>query len=1155
MTSMLLLLLTAGGLSAKQQTGSRGILLPGPQSGPRVTITSPSVQPTLTVESSKLTLAGRADPEKAAAVRTVSWSNNRGGSGTAVYDPGSRMWTTASGGAPTAAVHDNFTGTPGVRLDSPSGESGWEEAVSTIASKVAFVQRAGGYVQINKSSDNGRMPYIINTVEPFPGSLETSYDVSVTLSDVSSGADDSAALIFGYQDEANYCAVFWYGAGAATDLYLLKRSNGALAMLGDPTNVDPTAGDVLSIEVRGDDLDVKVNDVSRITAVDTECDDADGVGLGVGALRGVATDDAVSAWQFDDFIVNAAPASDGAITLQPGANVITVTATDTAGRASTDVITVILSAPGADTQPPSLGFTAPTSSASHSTTSATVDLGVSASDNAAVTSCTFTCSTCVPASGAFRPGIIRGTWSARGVILPEGSNVIVATCFDASENEASDTLTVTRRSAGSSDTPPPPIVKPPPPIVKPPIPVEPPAPVESSAPTITVPGSFTSSTSPARITGSARDNVSVARVRWTCDRCPSGSAAVTPGPSVSWAATVTLVPGVNVVTFIAEDDGGNRSSDSVTVTYHAKLTITTVTLGPAKQGIGYGPSGTGVTLSAAGASGPFTWDNNAGGTSLGEGACRGLSISSTGVVRGTPTTKGTCTFVVKVRDKAGATDTRAFSLLVRDPSAAGAHDYYEDLIARGDCYKAYSWRPIAGHGKPVASGGGVADCANGYHVNQLKKNPWITYNPDADTDPQKVDAAKVRIPVWAPPSAASLAAPMNATQTTFTYTGSAAFENERYFLIDDEIMSQVTRVGNTVTVERGLYGTKRAPHAAGSVLRLNTNSLITQNRPAVNTDGSITARYLFTWDAYYTGSYVGAELQNHKAFMISSLGSGDQWWETQTRFSGPTEAYMRQPSWNENTDVAVVTARRYGPTTPPALVVPSDGNPAGPIANGGVVPIIKPGKWVRFWVEVEANAESDDSKFVTVTKLAAPIGDPRSTVISIDHPSAALAGSPFSAPSVSAGASWPGRVLRIGSEQMTIVSADTSGETRHITVVRGANGTKPTTHAKGAGVQVINDYVSMWVATEDTAPVQVYDRHPMFLPINHKSATARGSMNVFWVEFNTSTQQLPRGRADGRDGVLGTADDFEDLVSYVRNLVILKDPPKDWSSLRVKPLR
>ena len=533
-SSVLLIALTAA-LGAAQQTGSNPLGIPSVSgAGPTVTITYPTMNSSLVVDSPKLILMGAAPNQLAAPVSAVTWRNDRGGAGTASYNPATGIWMTTGPGRGTTVVREEFGDTSAWidALRAGPVSAGWEEAVSALPPKIAFVRSSGGYEPLTIPNAASGMPFIINTVEAFPGVSERSYDVSVTLAEASSNAGDAAALIFGYQDDANYCAVFWYGAGAETDLYLLKRSQGTLSALGEPSNIDPDADDTLTIEVRGEVLNVKVNGVSRITAVDGDCDNADSVGVGVGPQRTLS-----GGWRFDDFTVAHHDPDVEGIPLQPGANVITVTATDTKGRVGSDKITITLR----DTHAPVVSFTAPTAGGSHATSSATVDLAVTASDNAAVTSCTFACTTCTPRTGSLsRVSMSGAVWSASRVTLSVGGNAINATCVDAAGNQGRGTLLVTRTAA------------------------------DSAAPTITVPGKITSATASAQIKGTARDNTSVTRVRWTCDRCPAGTVQITPGPNVAWSANVTLVPGTNVLTFVAEDAAGNKSNTPVTVVYAAK---------------------------------------------------------------------------------------------------------------------------------------------------------------------------------------------------------------------------------------------------------------------------------------------------------------------------------------------------------------------------------------------------------------------------------------------------------------------------------------------------------------------------------------------------------------------------------------------------------
>ncbi len=105
--------------------------------------------------------------------------------------------------------------------------------------------------------------------------------------------------------------------------------------------------------------------------------------------------------------------------------------------------------------------------------------------------------------------------------------------------------------------------------------------------------------------------------------------------------------------------------DSTTATASAQVSITVVsplTLagGPQPDGI-VGVAYT-TSLAAAGGSTPYSWSIAAGALPP------GLGISATtGVISGTPTTKGTFAFTVQVKDSLGATATAAVSININSP--------------------------------------------------------------------------------------------------------------------------------------------------------------------------------------------------------------------------------------------------------------------------------------------------------------------------------------------------------------------------------------------------------------------------------------------------------------------------------------------------------
>jgi len=132
------------------------------------------------------------------------------------------------------------------------------------------------------------------------------------------------------------------------------------------------------------------------------------------------------------------------IVLQPGSNVLTVTARDAAGNTRTASITVTFT----DTTAPSVAITSPTSSATYSTSATPLTIGGTASDNMGVTQVTWS-------SNRGGSGTATGTtsWSASGIVLQSGSNVLTVTARDAAGNTRTATLTVAYSPPAFTDIP------------------------------------------------------------------------------------------------------------------------------------------------------------------------------------------------------------------------------------------------------------------------------------------------------------------------------------------------------------------------------------------------------------------------------------------------------------------------------------------------------------------------------------------------------------------------------------------------------------------------------------------------------------------------------------------------------------------------------
>src|SRR4029453_13649937 len=147
-------------------------------------------------------------------------------------------------------------------------------------------------------------------------------------------------------------------------------------------------------------------------------------------------------------------------------------------------------------------------------------------------------------------GTATGTtsWSASGIALQSGTNVLTVSARDAAGNTATATLTVTYTPA---DTTPPTV----------------------AITTPTTASTYTTTTSPLALGGTAADNVGVTQVTWSNNQGGSGTATGT----TSWSVgAIVLQPGTNVLTVTARDAANNTATATLTVTFTG-----TDTTGPA----------------------------------------------------------------------------------------------------------------------------------------------------------------------------------------------------------------------------------------------------------------------------------------------------------------------------------------------------------------------------------------------------------------------------------------------------------------------------------------------------------------------------------------------------------------------------------------------
>jgi hypothetical protein len=236
------------------------------------------------------------------------------------------------------------------------------------------------------------------------------------------------------------------------------------------------------------------------------------------------------------------------------------------------------------------------------------------------------------------------------------------------------------------------------------------------------------------------------------------------------------------------------------------------------------------------------------------------------------------------------------------------------------------------------------------------------YSPATDTDRHRQDAAKVVIPAWF--FTTTLTQAISSTDTTLKVAQATrtAFPAGRTIRVEREVMTVVTRVDDyTVSVKRGAFSTPAAAHASGATLERNTNSLRNQVRLPLGTEDNHS--YFFTWDGYWTDSYIGAGNFNHKAFQFTS-GSSDG----NSIFFEPDILYAstKRSCWIADKHVASFHVRSYQDLGGVANWLLTNGDSLGPSATGKE-PIspkadfcFAPNQWVRFFMHLRQRANDYD---------------------------------------------------------------------------------------------------------------------------------------------------------------------------------------------------
>ena len=209
--------------------------------------------------------------------------------------------------------------------------------------------------------------------------------------------------------------------------------------------------------------------------------------------------------------------------------------------------------------------------------------------------------------------------------------------------------------------------------------------------------------------------------------------------------TITGTPtgtGTSNFTVMVTDANLSAATKALSITINAPLTITTSSLPSGTQNVSYS-----ATLAASGGDGSYSWSLNSGTLPA------GLSLSTAGVISGTPTGTGTSTFTVKVTDGHSNTATSSLSIIIYAPLTittsslpSGTQNVsYSATLAASGGDDSYTWSLDSGSlpaglalstagvisGTPTATGASnfTVKVTDGHSNTATKALSIITYAP------------------------------------------------------------------------------------------------------------------------------------------------------------------------------------------------------------------------------------------------------------------------------------------------------------------------------------------------------------------------------------------------------------------------------------------
>jgi hypothetical protein len=577
---------------------------------PTVAIVTPTVNPSHTTIGGTVAIGGTASDDQG--VTQVTWTNNRGGSGTAA---GTASWTAGSialqGGSNIITVTAR-------------------DAAGNVATDVLTVTR----------NDGGAPTLSIVT----PTANATYSTGQATLNLAGTAGDDIGVTQVTWATDKGAS-----GVAAGTTAWTIANVPLAWGQTVVTVTAKDQAGNSKSDVLTVTRLDATVPTIDITSPVATANHSTSAPTLALGGTAADNTGVTQVTWSNSKGGGGSANGTSSwsvaGINLQPGSNVLTVTAKDAAGNVATDTLTVTLT----DAVAPTVAISKPSDAKAYSTTSNSVALGGSASDLFGVTEVRWS-------NNRGGAGVAAGTsdWSVPAIALLAGVNVVTVTARDAAGNTATDSISITSDSK---------------------------APVLA----ITSPaaGSLVTKADTVSLAGTATDDLGVTELSWTNNRGGSGVAA----GGASWnVASVALQTGVNVITVTARDAAGNRSTASVSVTRDSRAPSVAI-VAPTSNPTFVTNAATALrgTASDDASVTQVTWQNSRGGNGTAAGTTD-WSIPSAALLAGANV------ITVTARDAAGNTasavltitlDTRAPAVSIVAPTSTGNFSTTDNALTLG----------------------------------------------------------------------------------------------------------------------------------------------------------------------------------------------------------------------------------------------------------------------------------------------------------------------------------------------------------------------------------------------------------------------------------------------------------------------------------------